>query len=180
MGGMSGVGRGTETAADSSPDYRFGAPNNVPGADAPPALGMEQRLDEHQQTSPNEQLVGQLISSLDQQQILLVRLRMPQAVLQGCIDELQKATSVGVIVSKESVDALVVESVLSLNTLGDVEITSAVAASGLLEKLAASQNALVVDGSVEQIRQQLANLWRNPVWRWSLLRPNRTCCCVRK
>ena len=172
MGGR-GMARGM---APGSMDLGSGMPlgaAGVPPGDSATSAGTDVRKEKMslslQYGAPaNEQLIDQLISQLDQDQMLLVKVHVPQGELLGSLDELRKSNCVDVLATDESVKALpegtaLPEGMLQSLVVAGASIRAVPSMAELREQLGrASQNVLVVNGSADQIRQTLTNLAAQP------------------
>ena len=90
-----------------------GMPGAVPPTDSAAAAETDMQKETTTENIPfgraapeREQLIGRLISQLDQQQMLLVKVRVPQVELLGSLDTLQKSNRVEVLAIDGSVTAL--------------------------------------------------------------------------
>ena len=116
----------------------------------------------------NEQRIDQLIAQLDQDQMLLVKVDVPQGELLGSLDELRKSNCVDVLATDGSVKALpegtaLPEGMLQSGVVAGASISAVPSTVELREQLdRTSQNVLVVNGSADQIRQTLTNLAAQP------------------
>ena len=116
----------------------------------------------------NEQLIGQLISQLDQDQALLVKLHLPPVGVQRSLDELQRSYRVQVLATDGSVMALLEgeaspQAGRQFDDAADKQSSAATVELPLGTQLVRGDpNVLVVNGSADQIRATLANLAAQP------------------
>jgi len=126
---------------------------------------------------PAEQLIGELISQLDQDQALLVKVRAPQVELFGAFDALQTADPDNALAFDESATRdgsttrALDEGVRSVRPLvvqqtdAAKPVESAIAAPTQIERESVenlSQQVLFLKGSADQIRQVLTDLAARP------------------
>ena len=152
-----------------------GMPDAAPPSDNAATAGTESRAEElakdaqYKSAAPaREQLIGQLISQLDQDQSLLVKLHLPPVGVQRSLDELQRSYRVKVLATDGSVMALldgeaVPQAGLQFDDAADKKSSAATLELRLGTQLARGDSeVLVVNGSADQIRATLANLAAQP------------------
>jgi hypothetical protein len=160
--GSMGLGSGMPPGAAGVPPSDRAASAGTDAQKGKMSLGFEYRA------PANEQLIGQLISQLDRDQMLLVKVHVPQTEFVRSLDELRKSDRVDVWATDESVKAMpegtaLPEVMLQSDGVAGASISIVPSMVELRERLGgAGQNVLVVHGTADQIRQTLTNLAARP------------------